>query len=451
MTLGDKERSDLIAKVNCHETGSSGWMPGLSALALPDSLTTGHPRVQLRNYHAILELAATQLGGVLWLWNAHDQVREVVSGSVEELWGIVLPDNPKEQFQAFLSVIDASHRPLFQAAFAPTSGEADVTIRIVHPTKGTRWLRIRKTVQPGLDDSCQVGLTRDITDEVQRLVQDQQQHELLKRADRLATLGILSASLVHDLNHSLNGINLAVGLLDQWIQELQPLLTRTADDAPEALACGTSVAEIATQMPILASGIQDTVRRMVAMHTQLRRYTKGAEIPPEELALDEVIRDVVALVHPYLERSVVRCALDLPPDRLHLRSQRIGLEQVLTNLITNAAQALSGRGGTITIGARAGDFRQRDAILWVTDDGPGLSADDQARLGIDFFTTRHDGTGLGWVIIRRVVGELGGTVSLMSTLGQGTRVEVRLPTQPPDSLINPPSAEFLRPLKERRS
>ena len=450
MTLSDKESAGSLAEANCNLAGSSAPMSGLSGLALPKSFATSDPRVQLRNYQAILELAATQLGGVLWLWNAHDQIREVVSGSVEELWGIALPDDPKEQFQAFLSVIDAPHRPLFQTAFTPTSGEADFTIRILHPAKGIRWLRIRKTVQTGMDDSCQVGLTRDITDDIERLAQDHQQQDLLKRADRLATLGILSASLVHDLNHSLNGINLAVGLLDQWIHDLQPLLNQTANAAPEALASGTSLSDITTQMPILASGIQDTERRMVAMHTQLRRYTKGAEIPPEKLALDEVIRNVVSLVHPYLERSVVRCVLDLPAGGLHLRSQRIGLEQVLTNLITNAAQALSGRGGTITIGARPGDSQQRDVVLWVTDDGPGLCAEDQARLGIDFFTTRHDGTGLGWVIIRRVVGELGGTVTLTSTLGQGTRVEVRLPTQPPDSLVNPPSAEFLRPLKDRR-
>lgn len=429
--------------------------PGMGCHTLPSRQTplglSTTPCDHLESYVAILELAAAQLDGVLWLWNAVDQMREIVSGSVAELWGITLPENPHEQIQTFSAVIDPAHRHAFSAAFAPDSGPVDLSIRIHHPQNGARWLRIRKVIPTRGDGSRQVGLTQDITEEVQRLTQEHQQQDLLKRADRLATLGILSASLVHDLNHSLNGINLAVGLLDQWIQSLHPVLVQ-ASAAPGAPAfCGTSLPEITTQMPILIGGIQDTVRRMVAMQSHMRRYTKGTALPPEDLEVAEVVRDVVALVRPYLDRAVVRCVLDLPGDGLHLRSQRIGLEQVLTNLITNAAEALTGRGGTITIGARTGMPEPRELLLWVADDGPGLRPEDQVRLGMDFFTTRHDGTGLGWVIIRRVVLELGGQVTLTSAVGTGTRVEVRLPLDPPESLSRPPSGEVLRPALEPRS
>ena len=129
------------------------------------------------------------------------------------------------------------------------------------------------------------------------------------------------------------------------------------------------------------------------------------------------------------EHPVVR-----PP--LHVDSAKI--KQVLLNLCQNGLQAMR-EGGTLTLTTRVGRLRDPKARgapameIEVRDTGVGVSAEDLDKLFVPFFTTRHDGTGLGLPISRRIVQAHGGELDVASTPGKGSAFTVRLPLQPAGS------------------
>ncbi|MEE8584204.1 MAG: ATP-binding protein, partial [Acidobacteriota bacterium] len=89
----------------------------------------------------------------------------------------------------------------------------------------------------------------------------------------------------------------------------------------------------------------------------------------------------------------------------------------------NSAQALSLQPGKITVKT---EMRDRNMVLTVLDDGPGISPGDIDKVMEPFFTTKQDGTGLGLSICRSLVWQHGGAIELESTPGHGTKVEIRL-------------------------
>jgi len=109
----------------------------------------------------------------------------------------------------------------------------------------------------------------------------------------------------------------------------------------------------------------------------------------------------------------------------------VAIEQVIDNLLTNAIKFARPQ-GSVTLSV---DTEGTDAVLRVTDDGIGLSAEDQRQVFDRFFRARNStelaipGMGLGLAIVRAFVHAHQGTVSLQSTLGEGTTVTVRLPLQ----------------------
>jgi signal transduction histidine kinase len=99
--------------------------------------------------------------------------------------------------------------------------------------------------------------------------------------------------------------------------------------------------------------------------------------------------------------------------------------QLIVNLLTNSMQATD-RGGSVSVMLAA--FPLRDGVvLAVTDTGRGIRPEDLAHIFDPFFTTKEEGTGLGMAICRQIVNQHGGTISIDSTPGTGTRVVVLLP------------------------
>src|SRR5581483_7175085 len=101
------------------------------------------------------------------------------------------------------------------------------------------------------------------------------------------------------------------------------------------------------------------------------------------------------------------------------------VSQLIVNLLTNALQATE-RGGRVDIYVTA--FPQRDGVaLVIADTGSGIAAEHLERIFDPFFTTKDDGTGLGLAICRQIVTQHGGTITIESESGKGTRVVVLLP------------------------
>jgi signal transduction histidine kinase len=153
------------------------------------------------------------------------------------------------------------------------------------------------------------------------------------------------------------------------------------------------------------------------------RPSAGGQAPVQ---LNDVVRDTLLLA----EREVTRAGIALTveaADALPLvRGDASALEQVLLNLVTNAAAAVEA-GGAIRITTRAHPERAGAVQLIVADSGCGIAPDVLPHIFDPFFSTKPEGTGLGLSVSHGIVREHGGTLDVESAPGQGTRVTVTLP------------------------
>jgi signal transduction histidine kinase len=130
------------------------------------------------------------------------------------------------------------------------------------------------------------------------------------------------------------------------------------------------------------------------------------------------------------EKASIRLNLESVPD-IWVRVDPHQIEQVLINLIQNAAESME-HGGTITLRARSGKSRLNGSIrpivmLEVGDTGTGIPPDVQNKIFEPFFTTKEEGTGLGLAISARIIGKHGGTLECRSEVNRGTTFTIVLP------------------------
>ena len=146
-------------------------------------------------------------------------------------------------------------------------------------------------------------------------------------------------------------------------------------------------------------------------------------------ALPVLIKSVLHRCQPQIQENQIetsfQCETDLP--LLYIDGQR--LEQVFMNLIINATQAMRDGGQlVVNVSQLPAQNGQEDRIqVIVTDTGPGIPAEAQARIFEPFFTTKARGTGLGLSIARRIIEEHRGTITVETKKGQGTSFIIQLP------------------------
>lgn len=158
----------------------------------------------------------------------------------------------------------------------------------------------------------------------------------------------------------------------------------------------------------------------------LSLYSKPPKAEVQALDAALLLTTVFEMLGFSARAAGVRLSVDMPPRGLRLLGDRSHLLQVLLNLATTAIEAV-GRGGLVTLAARPDD---REVILEIADDGPGIPPDVEARISERFFTTKTEGTSLGLGIVRSLVQEMGGTIHLGSAPRRGTLCRLSFPTAP---------------------
>jgi two-component system sensor histidine kinase HydH len=222
--------------------------------------------------------------------------------------------------------------------------------------------------------------------------------ERRERFDRLATVARFSAQLAHDLKNPLAALKGATQFLEG------------------ELAHGK---ELATQANFLKL-IGDQVERLTRVVDHYERLGRVEPVRAVE-ELNAVVRQVLALGR--FAQPEVQLREELASEALPCAIDRDLVGNALENLLRNAAEAMP-EGGTITVRTE----RLDDAlVLSVHDTGKGMDRKVQARAFDDFFTTKAKGSGLGLAFVRRVAEAHGGSVSLQSRSGEGTRVRIELP------------------------
>jgi signal transduction histidine kinase len=223
---------------------------------------------------------------------------------------------------------------------------------------------------------------------------DEKRSELV-RLERLALAGQISANIFHDLKKPVLNIK-------NESEELQP---GTADPG--------IVSRIRQQVDLFFGILRDT---------SLERFVRARD-EVEYVDVNEILERSVALVK--YERGDVAVTLQPAPDLPLFFGEPVRLIQVFSNLILNAYQAMKGKGTLLLESRRVDD---RDILVQVTDNGPGIPADALPQVFEPFYTTKPigQGTGLGLYIVRDIIQQAGGSVRVTSQPGL-TKFEIRLP------------------------
>ena len=305
----------------------------------------------------------------------------------------------------------------------PPSGEADEIGRLTFAFEEMRRAlrdKLRSTESLNIDLEREVrrrtevleqrnGELRDALEKLRRAQDD------LVRSEKLASMGRLVAGIAHEINNPVNAVINTIGPLEELIASLS-----SAGSAEELGARGREAAE-------MLAVIQRGAARSKAIVQALHNYSRGDDEQPREVNVARSVDDTLDLLRHRLKD--VRIEKDVDP-ALRVVGFAGQIDQVLMNLVTNAAQALGARagGGTIRIGAVA-DPAADAVVLTVADDGPGIPPALMPRIFDPFFTTKDvgEGSGLGLSIVHGIIERHGGSISVESELGHGAKFTIRLP------------------------
>ncbi len=254
-----------------------------------------------------------------------------------------------------------------------------------------------------------IGAAGRSVEAVVAIGQDQSRlHELeqqIIQAERLATLGQLAAGVVHELNNPLTSITVYADYLLRKFEK--------RGDAEEADL---------EKLRRIAAG----AHRILRFARELVQYAKPVGTEVEVVELNGVVRQALSFCEHLFERAGIELAVDLGEPLPALHAVPGQLEQVVINLVTNAAHAVEG-GGKIVVRTRVeGDHH---VIVEIEDSGPGIAPDDRERVFEPFYTTKSDGkgTGLGLPIVKNIVEQHQGRIELGASPMGGARFVVRLP------------------------
>ncbi|PWK60766.1 HAMP domain-containing sensor histidine kinase [Aminobacter sp. AP02] len=230
----------------------------------------------------------------------------------------------------------------------------------------------------------------------------QERETLLAHASRVNAMGELASGIAHELT-----------------QPLTALLSRSQAALRLARAEKPDMAKISGALDV---NVREA-KRAGEMLKRMRDYASNKAPERARQDLNAIVAEVVALTRTDLERRGVALVLELTQPAPEAVVDTIEMEQVLHNLIRNAAEA-TGSGGVVTISTgRVG----REAKIVVSDNGPGIAAEVLPKLFVPFFTTKADGMGLGLSLCATLVERVDGRIAAETVAGGGARFTVTLP------------------------
>lgn len=364
----------MQAVASAPETGPPGHEPASSA------------------FQALIDATSSD---VLWSGVVGGRAMSV-SGSAQRVCGY----SPAEMLAASGNIwIDRAHpadAAQIEEAYrllVVTDESFDVEFRWQRADSAWIWLRGRAVVRGGPDASIVDAIFTDIT--TQKGLEDQ-----VRRAQKLATVGEFTGGIAHDFNNLLAVILASATMLLDALPEGD---SRRAD----------------------ADGIVDAANRAAELTKQLLAFTTAHTFEPRVLELNDVVRGAEKMLRRVLSEDVV-LSMTLADGLGRVRADVGLIEQVLMNLVVNAADAMPD-GGTLSIETSAAAGRRTQ--LTVSDTGCGMDGDTRRRVFEPFFTTkgRAGGTGLGLSTCLAVVKQAGGSMHVFSEPGRGSAFEVLLP------------------------
>jgi PAS domain S-box-containing protein len=291
--------------------------------------------------------------------------------------------------------------------------EFELDYRIVHPVGGIRDIHVvgHPVPSPSGDFVEFVGTVMDITErkraeeERERLRQVQTD---LARVNRVTTMGELTASLAHEVNQPIAAAVTSANSCIRWLEADTPNLDKARAAAARIVKDGTRAAEIISRIRLL--------------------FQKGT-LQGELVDVNEVIEEMFVLLRGEAMRHSISVRSELTADLPPVMGDRVQLQQVMMNLMTNSIEAMKSVEGTRELAIKSQRAENEQLLVSVSDTGVGLPPEQVDQIFNAFFTTKPHGTGMGLRICRSIVESHGGRLWAGDNSPRGASFHFSLPTK----------------------
>lgn len=249
------------------------------------------------------------------------------------------------------------------------------------------------------------------------------------RSARLASLGVLSAGIAHEISNPNHAIQANASVLARIWHDALPIFDEYAQEQGEFLLAGLGFAEARETMARGMRDISDNARRIQRIVTNLKHLGKQDHGHMDEVAdIGEILQSVVRLLDARIRKQTDSLTLTVPPGLPSVKGNVQQLEQVFINVIVNALESLPDRSRRVRVSAASEGDGAR-IVVRVEDEGRGISDETMAKICDPFFTTKSEsgGTGLGLSISSSIIEGHGGTIRFESENNRGTTVSIELP------------------------
>ena len=222
----------------------------------------------------------------------------------------------------------------------------------------------------------------------------------LQVSERLAALGRITAGVAHEVKNPLNSMRL-------WLENLKESLPPEPDSGSQQ----------AVQV------LDKEIDRLDAVVKRFLDFTRPMDVRLEATQLADVLKEVIEIAKPQLQKAKIYVAQLLPIDVPEVYVDRALLKQAVLNLVLNAVEAMPAGGQLRLVLSRRGEM----AEITVGDTGKGIPVENRQKIFQLFFTTRPGGSGIGLASTFRIVQLHNGSIDFTSEVGRGTTFRIELP------------------------
>jgi PAS domain S-box-containing protein len=254
-----------------------------------------------------------------------------------------------------------------------------------------------------------LAITRDLTDHMLASQALREAEAALARVNRVTTLGVLAASIAHEVNQPLGAMITSAGACTRWLAAEPPELDKARSALQRIVSDGSRAGQVV-----------DRIRALV--NRQAPRRVR--------VDLNQAILEVIALTRDEIRRNAIVLETSLGPDVPVIEGDRVQLQQVVLNLVVNAIEAMGGGRLQPRELAIASAPQGEDAVtVEVRDSGPGFDPEQAQRLFEAFYTTKEQGIGMGLSISRSIIEAHGGRLEVTPNPPHGAVFRFSLPVR----------------------
>jgi two-component system, NtrC family, sensor kinase len=253
------------------------------------------------------------------------------------------------------------------------------------------------------------------------------------QSDKLASIGELVSGIAHEINNPNTFIRGNITIVAEALETILPILDEEASRNPGLKVARLPYAHFRENIEQLVADIRSGADKIMNIVSDLKKFARHDEgLLSEDVDANSAIDSCLRLVHNQVKR-VAKVHLELAPDLPTFKGNVQKIEQVLVNIIINAAQAIEEKKQPGNINIFTFLVAKSHVNIRIADDGIGMSEDTKKRIFDPFFTTkRHKhGTGLGLSIAYGIVTEHGGTIEVDSKPGDGSEFRIAIPLSRP--------------------